>query len=55
VLREWGTFAADTVHCSLEVVPGLGTGGLAGLRGTGAFTAAHGEKAVPYTFESTLD
>jgi hypothetical protein len=51
VLREWGTFdAAQTVHCSFEVVPGAGTGDLAALRGTGRFTAAHGVAEVPYSF-----
>jgi hypothetical protein len=51
-LEERGTFDADgTVHCRFEVVPGSGTGDLTGLRGSGTFTARHGEKAVDYSFE----
>ncbi|MEV7016804.1 DUF3224 domain-containing protein [Streptomyces sp. NPDC093991] len=51
VLEERGRFDGDgTVHCAFEVVEGSGTGGLTGLRGTGAFTCRHGETKVPYTF-----
>lgn len=54
-LAEHGTFHEDgTTHCSFEVVPGSGTGGLTGLRGTGTFLARHGEPSVPYTFEYDL-
>ncbi|MFH8408887.1 DUF3224 domain-containing protein [Streptomyces sp. NPDC018019] len=55
-----GTFAVEerghfddrgSVHCTFEVVPGSATGELAGLRGTGAFTAEQGKPSVPYTFD----
>ncbi|MEV3987393.1 DUF3224 domain-containing protein [Streptomyces sp. NPDC049837] len=55
VVEERGSFEADgTVHCAFEVVPGSGTGDLTGLRGTGRFTARHGEPSVPYTFDYEL-
>ncbi|MFJ7206073.1 DUF3224 domain-containing protein [Streptomyces sp. NPDC098789] len=55
-VEERGSFDADgTVHCTFEVVPGSGTGELAGLRGTGGFTARHGEPSVAYTFDYDLD
>ncbi|MFI9235378.1 DUF3224 domain-containing protein [Streptomyces sp. NPDC053079] len=51
VVEERGSFDDEgTVHCAFEVVPGSGTGELTGLRGTGSFTARHGEPSVPYTF-----
>ncbi|MGW0734377.1 DUF3224 domain-containing protein [Streptomyces sp. NPDC002851] len=54
-VEERGTFGEDgTVHCTFEVVPGSGTGALTGLRGTGGFTARHGEPSVPYTFSYEL-
>ncbi|MBV9024488.1 MAG: DUF3224 domain-containing protein [Streptomycetaceae bacterium] len=54
--EEHGSFDADgTVHCTFEVVPGSATGELAGLHGTGSFTAKHGEPSVPYTFDYDLD
>ncbi|GAA2393195.1 DUF3224 domain-containing protein [Streptomyces glaucosporus] len=56
VLAEHGTFdERGTVHCVFEVVPGSGTGELAGLRGTGGFTAVHGEPSVAYAFDYELD
>ncbi|WP_410535097.1 DUF3224 domain-containing protein [Streptomyces sp. KL2] len=55
VLAERGTFdEKGTVHCVFEVVPGSATGELAGLRGTGGFTAVHGEPSVAYTFDYGL-
>ncbi|MEU3724136.1 DUF3224 domain-containing protein [Streptomyces sp. NPDC031705] len=55
-VEERGTFHEDgTTRCSFEVVPGSGTGELAGLRGTGSFLARHGEPSVPYTFAYELD
>ncbi|WP_049580962.1 DUF3224 domain-containing protein [Streptomyces sp. SBT349] len=55
VLHEWGTFdEKSTVHCSFEVLPGSATGELAGLAGTGGYTAVPGEAAVAYTFDHTL-
>ncbi|NBM16585.1 DUF3224 domain-containing protein [Streptomyces sp. GC420] len=56
VVEERGSFEADgTVHCAFEVVPGSGTEELAGLRGTGGYTARHGEPSYPYTFGYELD
>lgn len=50
VLEQRGSFGADgTVTCALTVQPGSGSGELTGIAGTGAFTARHGETAVPYT------
>ncbi|MCC3769828.1 DUF3224 domain-containing protein [Streptomyces sp. UNOC14_S4] len=54
-VEERGSFDADgTVHCTFQVVPGSGSGELTGLRGTGSFTAKHGESSVPYTFDYDL-
>ncbi|KIF07361.1 hypothetical protein PL81_02375 [Streptomyces sp. RSD-27] len=51
VLEERGSFQEDgTTSCSFEVVPGSGTGDLAGLRGSGGFVHRQGEGSVPYTF-----
>ncbi|MBH5333727.1 DUF3224 domain-containing protein [Streptomyces pactum] len=56
VLDQHATFGEDgVVHCTFEVVAGSGTGELAGLSGTGAFTAVPGEPTVPYTFDYRLD
>jgi len=53
-VRELGTFEGTTVTSQFEVVEGSGTGALAGLSGSGSFTAVHGEDTYPYTFEYTL-
>ncbi|NLU65924.1 DUF3224 domain-containing protein [Streptomyces sp. HNM0574] len=54
-VEERGGFGEDgTVHGTFTVVPGSGTGELTGLRGTGGFTARHGEPSVPYTFDYEL-
>ncbi|OKI02049.1 hypothetical protein A6A06_13180 [Streptomyces sp. CB02923] len=51
-VEERGSFGdRGSVHCTFEVVPGSATGDLAGLRGTGEFTAEHGSPSVPYTFD----
>ncbi|MEU6549849.1 DUF3224 domain-containing protein [Streptomyces sp. NPDC046915] len=56
VLEERGSFEADgSVRCSFEVVPGSGTGELAGLRGTGTFVYRPGETPFPYSFDYDLD
>ncbi|RNF82143.1 DUF3224 domain-containing protein [Streptomyces botrytidirepellens] len=55
VLAQHGTFGEDgTVTCAFEVVPGSGTGELAGLTGAGSFTAPQGIKAVSYAFDYEL-
>ncbi|WP_374701158.1 DUF3224 domain-containing protein [Streptomyces sp. TP-A0874] len=54
-VEERGSFDEEsTVHCAFEVVAGSGTGELTGLRGTGRFTARHGETPVAYTFDYEL-
>ncbi|MEU4998764.1 DUF3224 domain-containing protein [Streptomyces sp. NPDC021622] len=50
VLEQRGTFSADGITCTVTVHPGSGSGELAGLAGTGSFTARHGDSTVPYTF-----
>ncbi|MEV0123900.1 DUF3224 domain-containing protein [Streptomyces sp. NPDC050703] len=54
VIEQRGSFVADGIECAFTVLPGSGTGELAGLSGTGAFTAHHGEKSTPYTLDYTL-
>ncbi|GHB36146.1 hypothetical protein GCM10010377_28870 [Streptomyces viridiviolaceus] len=55
VLEERGRFDDEgTVHCTFEVVAGSGTGELTGLRGSGTFTARHGEASVAYDFAYEL-
>ncbi|MFE6523271.1 DUF3224 domain-containing protein [Streptomyces sp. NPDC057794] len=55
-VEERGRFDEDgTVHCSFEVVPGSGSGELAGLKGKGGFTARHGETAVAYRFSYEIE
>lgn len=55
VVEERGSFTADgVVHCAFEVVAGSGTGALTGLRGSGSYTARHGEQSVPYAFAYEL-
>lgn len=55
VVTEHGTFVAHgDVHGAFEVVPGSGTGALAGLGGGGSYTAVPGKPSVSYTFEYTL-
>jgi len=51
VLEHSGTYEGDTVHCEWSVVPGAGSGELAGLRGKGGFTAKHGVSATPFTLD----
>ncbi|MEU4203340.1 DUF3224 domain-containing protein [Streptomyces sp. NPDC045470] len=51
-VEERGSFdEGGSVRCAFEVVPGSATGELAGLRGTGEFTAEQGSPSVPYTFD----
>ncbi|MET9679619.1 DUF3224 domain-containing protein [Streptomyces coeruleorubidus] len=55
-VEERGWFGEDgAVHCTFEVVPGSGSGELAGLQGKGGFTAHHGETTVAYRFEYELE
>lgn len=50
VLEERGTFDATGTHCRFTVVPGSGTGGLAGLGGSGSFAHRYGDASVEYAF-----
>ncbi len=43
VTQGSGTFEGDTAKGTFSVVPGSGTGDLAGLRGTGSFIAVGGK------------
>lgn len=55
VLQDSGTLEGTTVRGEWFVVPGSGTGDLAGLRGEGGFTAELGQRAsitLDYWFES---
>ncbi|MEU1790876.1 DUF3224 domain-containing protein [Streptomyces sparsogenes] len=55
VLVQHGTCDEDgKIHCSLEVVPGSGTGELAGLTGKGGYVAMTGQPTTPYSFEYDL-
>ncbi|MFD5383826.1 DUF3224 domain-containing protein [Streptomyces sp. NPDC056669] len=55
VLVQHAHFGEDrTVHCTFEVVPGSGTGELAGLTGSGTYTVVPGETEIPYSFDYTL-
>ncbi|MEV7520496.1 DUF3224 domain-containing protein [Streptomyces sp. NPDC091371] len=54
VLEERGEFDASGTRCRFEVVPGSGTGELAGLTGSGGFTHRHGEESTEYTFAYAL-
>ncbi|WP_354639474.1 DUF3224 domain-containing protein [Kitasatospora camelliae] len=56
VLEQRGHFGEDgVVHCTFEVLAGSATGDLAGLTGSGGFTAVPGEPEVPYTLAYELD
>ena len=46
-----GTFAKGNLRSAWSVVPGSGTGGLAGLRGNGTYHNEGGEPKTAYTFE----
>jgi hypothetical protein len=55
-VEERGSFDPDgAVHCTFAVVPESGTGELAALTGSGAYTARPGEATVPYTFDYRVD
>ena len=50
--QHWGTMAPGEQHLEIEVVPGSGTGDLAGLAGTFTITVAGGKYS--YDFAYTL-
>jgi hypothetical protein len=52
VLQSSGTYSDNTARVTWFVVPGSGTGELAGLSGQGGYTAGHEDYPnVPYTLE----
>jgi hypothetical protein len=51
VLRHEGTFAADGLAVTTTVVDGSGTGGLAGVAGTGTVTAPTGSQECSWALE----
>jgi Protein of unknown function (DUF3224) len=52
VLQSSGTYTDNTAHVTWFVVPGSGTGELAGLSGQGSYTAGQEDYPnVPYTLE----
>ena len=51
VMQAKGTFAAGVADTTWSVVPGSGTGSLAGLSGAGSAKAVGGESSVPVTFD----
>lgn len=54
VPEESGAFDPGGTTCRFAVVPGSGTGDLAGLSGSGGFTHGHGETPVRYAFSYRL-
>jgi hypothetical protein len=52
VIQSVGAFDPKTgvAETALTIVPGSGTGGLKGLRGTGTYRATHGDQQ-PYTLD----
>ncbi|MEU3774149.1 DUF3224 domain-containing protein [Streptomyces sp. NPDC032472] len=53
-LEQRGTFDAGGTRCTFEVVPGSGTGELAGLSGSGGFESRHGDTSVDYVLTYAL-
>ncbi|WP_033295149.1 DUF3224 domain-containing protein [Amycolatopsis jejuensis] len=53
VRHEW-SFDPQSIRSEFEVVPGSGTGELAGLAGRGTVHGVLGEPTVSYTFDYTL-
>jgi hypothetical protein len=56
VLQSSGTYADNAARVTWFVVPGSGTGELAGLSGQGGYTARHEDYPnVPYTLEYVIE
>ncbi|MEV7196004.1 DUF3224 domain-containing protein [Streptomyces sp. NPDC093510] len=56
VIEQRGSFGADgTIRCSFTVLPGSGTGDLAGLTGAGSFTAREGQSTTPYSLDYAVE
>ncbi|GAB3166903.1 DUF3224 domain-containing protein [Amycolatopsis stemonae] len=54
IVKHEFTFDAQGIASTFEVVPGSGTGELAGLTGRGTVGGAMGEEKMGYTFEYTF-
>jgi hypothetical protein len=54
ILQHTGTFKGDTVEAVLRVVPGSGTGELAGLRGEAAVKLIGHQESYPITLDYEL-
>jgi hypothetical protein len=54
VVRHEYTFDAQGIASTFGVVPGSGTGALAGLTGSGTVGGTMGEEKMGYTFEYTI-
>ncbi len=54
VLQHIGRFDAGGLHTDFTVVPGSGTGDLAGIAGTGTVTYTGPESGTQYTFDPQL-
>jgi hypothetical protein len=55
VVEARGTYQDRTATTAWTVVPGSGTGELAGLRGSGGYTAGHSDAAVSYRLEYSFE
>ena len=53
-LQHSGTMDRGSPSLTISVVPGSGTGALAGLTGSGTVGGAMGEEKMGYTFEYTV-
>jgi hypothetical protein len=51
VLQASGAFEGNEARTTWSVVPGSGTGELAGLRGEGGYVAQHGDEQVPFKLD----
>ena len=55
VWQSHGIFEDGAAKTTWSVVPGSGTGDLAGLRGKGGYIAHHGEEHIPFTFDYNFE
>lgn len=51
VVQSQGTFADGVATTTWSVIPGSGTGELAGIRGEGGYSTGQGDEAVAVTFD----
>lgn len=55
VLRHDGTWEQGVVRTTWTIVPGSGTGDLAGVVGSGSYTATHEVSDTPFTLTYSFD